>query len=786
MNKYLLFISLIIIAFSGCSVEPLKPVKVDVPQARIDYLKEVKPILDKRCVVCHSCYNSPCQLKLSSFEGIDRGASKEKVYLGERLMAQDPSRLFIDAKDTKEWREKGFSSVLESDSAMGSNNSMMLLLLDHKMKNPQSKGEYFSESNDLTCSKDRDELAEFLDENPHSGMPFGFPPLSREEYKVIKKWLGQGAPAQTSAEIASSKTPSPNAQKLIVEFEKFLNNQDAKHVMSARYIYEHLFLSHIAFENAPGEFFELVRSSTPAPELINIIATIRPYDNPKVEKFYYRFKKIHSTIVYKTHMVYDLSAEKLMRYKELFIESKWKEKPHIVGYKIDYNAEPFKVFAQIPEVSRYKFLLDNSEYVIRTFIRGPVCKGQIALNVIRDNFWVMFMNPDYDLSIVKDGFLKQEYENLKMPIKDGSDVVVLDTFSDKYIDAAIKYNKNRQKLYDSVYKDGLNIDSIWKGDNAKSSPFLTVYRHFDSASLHKGALGGLPKTAWVIDYPLFERIYYALVAGFDVYGNVGHQISIRRYMSRLRVEGEVNFINLLPKEDREKLFTSWYLNAENQEEHFLSNNETAIKYEKVDSKRELIEKVVNTHLLKSCNIKFDGLNYMYANERVPNLPEHYLASSDYDKAFKSLVKKGLPFLKVVNGQQSNLAYIRIKNLPNSQDKVVSAVVNRWHDNVSFMFSEKDSLDTNKDEFDFIDGFIGSYPNLFLVVDYKDLPDFFDMLHSYDGSQKYIDKFLKYGVNRGDDDFWDTYDWFQERFYKDNPHEAGLFDLNRYYHKVFLK
>jgi hypothetical protein len=39
------------------------------------YLKEIKPILDARCVVCHSCYTSPCQLKLSSYECLDRGAT---------------------------------------------------------------------------------------------------------------------------------------------------------------------------------------------------------------------------------------------------------------------------------------------------------------------------------------------------------------------------------------------------------------------------------------------------------------------------------------------------------------------------------------------------------------------------------------------------------------------------------------------------------------------------------------------------------------------------------------
>ena len=55
--------------------------------------------------------------------------------------------------------------------------------------------------------------------------------------------------------------------------------------------------------------------------------------------------------------------------------------------------------------------------------------------------------------------------------------------------------------------------------------------------MHKGVLGNLPKTMWVIDYPLLERIYYALVAGFDVYGTAGHQLAIRLYADALRVEG---------------------------------------------------------------------------------------------------------------------------------------------------------------------------------------------------------------------------------------------------------
>ncbi|WP_346657193.1 fatty acid cis/trans isomerase [Pseudomonas sp. SWRI154] len=32
----------------------------------------------------------------------------------------------------------------------------------------------------------------------------------------------------------------------------------------------------------------------------------------------------------------------------------------------------------MPAQARYQFMLDNAENFVRTFIRGPVCRGQIA------------------------------------------------------------------------------------------------------------------------------------------------------------------------------------------------------------------------------------------------------------------------------------------------------------------------------------------------------------------------------------------------------------------------
>ena len=97
---------------------------------------------------------------------------------------------------------------------------------------------------------------------------------------------------------------------------------------------------------------------------------------------------------------------------------------------------------------------------------------------------------------------------------------------------------------------------------------LTVFRHFDSASVHKGVLGDLPKTLWVLDYPLLERIYYALVAGFDVYGTAGHQLAIRLYMDRLRIEGESHFLDYLPAEKRREIMQSWYIDVDLEKIHY--------------------------------------------------------------------------------------------------------------------------------------------------------------------------------------------------------------------------
>lgn len=740
----------------------------------VSYDKDIKPILDNRCVTCHSCYNSPCQLKLSSFEGLIRGASKEDIY-ANRLTAIEPSRLFVDAKNEKEWREKEFFSV--TNHFEDSENSIMLELLEQKQKNPLNKGTYSPETDDLACVKNKNELTKHLDKNPHKGMPYGFPALNEKEHKLLKTWF-------KSNKLSNDKetTITSNEKNQIKKFENFFNNKNIKYQVTARYIYEHLFLAHLSFDKDSRNFFQLVRSKTKSGK-IEVIPTRFPFDEVK-EDFYYRIQHISSTIVHKTHMVYTLNDERLKKYKELFIDTSWHGKPYMPTFDTKISANPLITFKQIPAKSRYEFLLDNIHYFIMTYIRGPVCKGQIALNVINDHFWVLFMNPNSDISIKNKAYLDENLKNLSIPNKYGETPDLLETFTiiENYEQAKV-YFENKNNTYKETYPKGISIDDLWKGNPNSNDSILTIYRHFDSASVHKGALGNIPKTLWVIDFPLIERLYYSLVAGFDVFGSTSHQFLVRKHMDRLRIEGETNFLEFLPKESRKNHFNSWYKGwlAKRLSFYVPSQNQPDIDYTTTNYKKEFIEKVFN-----KLDIKKDPINFVDENNDSLRILKKYETKEQIQNTLKMLtIPNNSKFIQYHNGDKTNLAYMKIE-LENGENLVYTIVINRWHDNVALMFNEDSRLNPKKDRINFIEGFVGSYPNIFVTVKQKDLNEFFNLIYDYQNTKQQKEQILKFVVNRANPDFWQTYDWFTEEFKRQDSLNFGLFDLNRYYNKAINK
>ncbi|OCL95310.1 fatty acid cis/trans isomerase [Aliarcobacter thereius] len=773
MRLQILLIVIFSFLFFGCSSKPLTPVEYDKIDRNLSYSKDVKPILDKRCVSCHSCYNSPCQLKLESFEGLDRGASKALVY-DTRLRAADPTRLFIDAKTTEDWRKKEFSSVI--DKNLDNNESIMMQYLFQKELNPELIGNYSPETDEISCVKNQEELEDYFDDNPHKAMPYGFPALSKNEYNILMNWLDNGLTNDTKKNVINNFE-----KEQIKKFEDFLNNPSIKHQVTARYIYEHLFLAHIYFDEKSGHFFEIIRSKTAAPFEPEIIPTVFPYDKID-EKFYYRIQKFEQTIVHKTHMPFKIDDKKLKLYNELFINRIWDEKPYMPSYDKTKAPNALEIFKQIPADSRYKFLLEDVYFIINNFIKGPVCKGQIALNVIQDHFWVAFMDPKYDLSIRDNFFLRENLHNLEIPNQLGEDPTLYKTFKNLNHEKEIRaYNKNKEEIYNKYYPNGMKLEYLRKSPNNDS--ILTVYKHFDTASLHKGALGSSPKTMWVIDFPLLERIYYSLVAGFDVFGNTAHQLLVRTHMDRLRVEGESNFLEFLPKNSRQNYFNSWYIGwlAQYITIYSPSNNETAIKYSSSNYKEELISKI-----LKYTNTKEDKINYIYNKDISVDIRNSYKNKKEIEEGFRSLsLPNKQSITKYFTDREANTALIKIE-LNNGENLIYSMVINRWHDNVALMFKEEDRLDPSKDDIDFIEGFISSYPNIFLIVKQNEFQDFLNAIKRFNNSDTCVKNISKFAINRANPKFWEIYDWFTEEFRKSNPLEFGLFDLNRYHEKAIIE
>ncbi len=251
-------------------------------------------------------------------------------------------------------------------------------------------------------------------------------------------------------------------------------------------------------------------------------------------------------------------------------------------------------------------------------------------------------------------------------------------------------------------------------------------------------------------------------------------------MDALRIEGESYFLDFMPEDKRRPMMASWYTGVSLDKIHYYPTPAPAGSSFKTDEpKRELIEQVVKGHIIAE-DIAFD-YNYLEAGESYPPLPEEYNSLEDLVNGFIAVSAPGVSFFRHEVNHNANVAWVRIKNIPGKDDVIISAVIDRWHDNVRVLFREKDFLDPSKDKADFIEGFIGSYPNYFFVVDFVDLPDLFDILDTYDGSPALVQRLEKYGVNRAEDRFWEVYDWFQQKFNESDRVNAGLADLNRYFY-----
>ena len=787
MNKYV--IVFLILVLGGCASlatvnlveiygksEPRDRVVDVVAEDRVDYWSDVKPVVDNRCVVCHACYDAPCQLKLSSIEGMERGGSKAVVYNQARLFAAQPNRLFEDAHTLEEWRQRKFHPVLnEHDQTLIANREAGLIyqMLELKASTPFPVNEKLGD--EFTFGLDREdmcpapnEVQSYAVQHPSWGMPYAFPALAPQERDKLSRWLEQGATYTERTALGSTYV------KKIAKWESFLNGDSNKQRLMSRYIYEHLFLGHLFFDESvseggsPAHFFKMVRSSTPPGQPIKVIATRKPYDDPGVSRVYYRLSEVKSTIVDKTHMPYALNPKRLELWKTLFIDKQY-EVPELPGYSEDVSSNPFVAFQYLPVTSRYKFMLDEAQYTVMGFIKGPVCRGQVALNVIRDHFWVIFVAPneDYDSKVAK--FYQSNSELLALPEESSSSSRPLSSWR-KYSKKYSKLMKQQDEfLKEFVGKDvPYSLDLMWDGGGNNKNAALTIMRHFDSATVEKGLIGDPPKTAWFIGYTDLERIHYLLVAGYDVYGNFGHQLLARLYMDFLRMSGEGSFLLLLPNEQRDKEREEWYKGADPEllelitSPSFENENAPDIEYFTDNAKLELYQKI-ETRLGKALT------------------RERNIAMPSSGSIKKNQVEVALSSINQLRGESLSylpeLSMVMVEGEVDSE--IYTLVRNNAHSNVTSMFGEQDNRVPSEDSMMVLKGVVGSYPGALFKVKKSEVQKFSDLIASVDSDEGFNDLVESFGVRRTHPDFWSISDKLHALYKGADPINAGMLDYNRY-------
>ncbi len=732
------------------------------------YSETIAPIFTEKCVACHACYDSPCQLNLGSGEGLERGAHAEPIYNGGRKQAAETTRLFVDAQSNEQWRDKGFFDVLGHGQPQA---SLLATMLELGRQQPFAPNSRLPDSIDLGINRQNqcpqpDDFTRYAQKNPHGGMPFAVTGLTDTEYLRIQQWLQEGAAVDAPQFVASALE-----LQQIEHWETFLNAPGARESLVSRWLYEHLFIAHIHFKDAETEhFYRLVRSSTPSGEPVELIATRRPNDDPGVS-LYYRFVPVTDVIVHKTHITYAMSPEKLERVRQLFLSDDWST-DKVPGYGVFAKSNPFATFNAIPTAARYQFMLDDAEFFVRTFIRGPVCRGQIATDVIRDHFWVFFQDPEHDVFVTDLAYQNKAIPFLAVPGQ-------FDGISDLLTDwGAYKKKRNTyENLRRKRYRDAELPDwpHIWSGND---QALLSVFRQHDSASVRKGLLGDVPKTMWLMDFSLLERTYYQLVVNFDVYGSVSHQAQTRLYFDLIRNGSEVNFLRLMPRDAREDILKDWYQNS--------GKIKLWLDYTKIDDDTHSTLALPESNSVRAfaqqalqrfahINARPDPINRCrgaYCHREGLSRE-----AANVEQTLARLASRPAAGLKVVH-HLPEASMVRVQFADGSRE-VYSVLRNRAHSNVAFLMGESLRYQPGLDTLTVYPEVLSSYPNFIFNVQASDIPEFVGRLEQVKDEAGLRAVVEQWGIRRTHPQFWQYFHDLSAHIRERKPLEAGVLDMNRY-------
>lgn len=143
-----------------------------------DYAAAIQPIFNHRCIACHGCLSSPCNVKLDSFPGVERGGFGLNAYAAH---LDDYPRTDMDAADgTAAWRKRGFYPILARTGVAEKNldGSLLYRMVTAGMGHNDpgfSRGALDGlrpERYKAHCAATPAALSAQLERHPATGMPF--------------------------------------------------------------------------------------------------------------------------------------------------------------------------------------------------------------------------------------------------------------------------------------------------------------------------------------------------------------------------------------------------------------------------------------------------------------------------------------------------------------------------------------------------------------------------------------------------------------------------------------
>ncbi len=744
------------------------------------YLDRVQPVFAKRCVGCHSCTNGPCQLNMTSHAALKRGVNTEDPYAIRPWNLKDTR--VSNNLSTQKWRNLGFKSILPGqESGLAPEESIIYRNLIRGRDNtptesPDSGAFNMTEirrmvdvhdSQDYVCPVTSGEYAKFESKYPVGGMPWALPTFDRAEYQIMIDWVKNGArgPSEEAQAVVENpqQTQMSNQEpaSVVIQWEQFLNG-DQRSQLVARYLYEHAALANIQLAENPGEFYRIVRSTTPYPEKVEQIVTETVQDEPGISgRVYYRLQKIDRIIEAKTHVLWQLGLASLQQFQDLFFGEPW-TLDKLPGYD---SSNPFEVFEAIPALARARFMMGNSRMITQSIARGPVCFAQYATYGVDEYYWRWFLKPEADPSVVEPKLGLSSYR--------------------EFWDYGLAIGSSKQKS-ERIYRDafertlrrirpnGLSINDIWDGDGNNPNAWVPVRRHQNSVQIvnEQTPIPGLPHAIHLVSYATHERMYYNAAGRYRYWADALSKKKSWDWDVYTRTEAEDLFVSLFPNQAYRDKLRHKYTGIEGV--LFFSLEQDYSRGRPANTRVDYTENTLARAVYKKMGRSVVGQEDRLNNWPNDTLPRSILPSiknvDEWEMGLRTITGQPTEFAKFV----PNIVHIRLDN----QYLYSLTVVRGYVPNKMFL-TEKLSRNPAQDIITATPGFFGVMPELFVDLSFEQASAFlagFHQVNDLEGWKRFIGE---YRIARNSPVFWDFVDWlhdWQEQHMRD---EAGIIELRFY-------